>query len=285
MIRPFLSVLVAGVSSALGISLLTAGGAGHFAAMGSFGGRPADPTPLVLVVVGAVLLAVAALTLALHWLGALVVGGIHAVLGLLALVMPFGSPFTGGVFSPVFQITQMIARADRWLGDGLGIFFFSGTALVVGAFLVAAALGVRSRRLAPPASAGVAAATSSVSALLLFGAVAILVFIGGRFVLDLFRTLEYDGVLAAITVVGGVLAGFGGLLLRWSSTGAVLAGAVTLIAGTVLFFDPARLGPAFPGWYLGGYGLLVAVGATFLGAALGGLVRGSEAVPAPARDL
>ena len=285
MIRPFLSVLVAGLSSAVGISLLSAGGSGHFAAMGAFGGRPVDPTPLVLLVVGVVLLAVAALSLALHWLGALVVGAIHAVLGLLALVMPFGSPFAGGVFSPVFQITQMIARVDRWLGDGLSIFFFSGTALVMGAFLVAAALGVRSRRLAQPASSGVAAATSSLSGLLLFGALAILLFAGGPFVLDLFRTFQYDGILAAITVVGGVLAGFGGLLLRWSSTGAVVAGSVTLAVGLFLFLDPARLGPTFPGWYLGGYGLVLAVGATFLGAALGGLVRGPEAVPAHRGDL
>lgn len=284
MIRPFLSVLVAGAASAVGVSLVAAGGAGHLRQRGAF--VPVlDPTPVVLLAVGTVLLAVAAFTLAVHWLGALIVGAIHAVLGLLALVIPFGSPFEGGIFSPVYQITVMFSSVDRWLADGLGIFFFSGTALVMGAFLVAAALGVRSRRLAQPAPSGVAAGTSAASGLLLLGSLGVLLFVGGQFVLDLFRTLDYDGVLAAVTVVGGVLAGFGGLLLRWSSTGAVVVGAVTVVVGVVLLADPFLLGPRFAGMYVAGYGLLLATGATFLGAALGGLVRGPEAVPTGHRAL
>lgn len=285
MVRPFLSLLIAGVASAAGVALVASGGAGSLAQRSDFLG-PVDPGPVIMIAVGAVLIALAAFSLALHWVGVLVVGAVHAVLGVLALAIPFGSPLGGGVFSPVYQITLMFARIDRWLADGLSIFLFSGTSLVIGVFLVAAALGVRSRRLAPKSPGGLAALTSVVGGALLLGALAVLLFLGGRFVLDLFRTFQYDGVLAAVIVLGGgALAGIGGLLLRWSSTGAVVAALVVLVVGVVVLVDPVRLGPAFPGWWIGGYGLVIATGATFLGAALGGLVRGPEAVPAHDPDL
>jgi hypothetical protein len=284
-VRPFLSVLMAGVATAAGVALVAAGGAGSLAQRSDFVPR-LDPAPLLMIVGGTVLLAVGAFSLAIHWVGVLVVGAVHAVLGALALLIPFGSPLGGGVFSPVYQITVMFSKVDRWLADGLSVFLFSGASLVVGVFLVAAALGVRSRRLAPPAPTGLAATASVIGGVLLLGAVAVLVLLGGDFVLDLFRTFRYDAVLAVIVVAaGGALAGFGGILLRWSSAGAILASVVVLVVGAVLLVDPFRLGPAFPGWWVGGYGLVLATGATFLGAALAGLVRGPEPVPASVDDL
>jgi hypothetical protein len=236
-----------------------------------------DAGTLALIVVGALVLGSAAFSLALHWVGALLVGAIHGVLGILALAVPFGNPFGGGIFSPVFQITRMLGAVDRSLGDGAAVFYFSGAALVVGAFLVGAALGVRSRRLAAPA-AGKARVVSSVSGFVtLLAAMVLLVVAGGAFVRSILMMLRYDGALAALAVVGGVLAGIAGLLLRWSSSGVIVAGALALVAGLALLVSPAMPGTAWAG-HVAAYGLLAGVGATALAAGIGGAVRAPGAV-------
>src|SRR5690606_16760043 len=118
----------------------------------------------------------------IHWVGVLVVGGIHSLLGLLALVVPFGNPFAGGIFSPVFQMTRMLSSVDPALGDGATVFYFSGTALIVGTFLLGSALGVRSRRLAGPSSRKAVAVSSTLGGATLLAACALLVLAGGAFV-------------------------------------------------------------------------------------------------------
>ncbi len=237
-----------------------------------------DPGAIVLTILGVLFLAAGALSLAVHWVGILVVGAIHALLGLLALVVPFGNPFGGGIFSPVFQITRMLGVFDPAMADGATVFYFSGTALVVGAFLVGAALGVRSRRLDGPSSPTAVAVSSALGAVALLGATTLLIVAGGSFVRSILMLFKYDALTAGVTVAAGVLAGLAGILLRWSSVGAVLAGALALVVGVFLFVTPT-FAATLSGNLLGAYGLVMVAGASFLAAAVGGSVRGTDEVP------
>jgi hypothetical protein len=268
-LRPFLSLVVAVVGTVAGLSLCWLGATAYTRA--AFVGN--DAGALVLTIVGVLLLAVAAFSVAIHWVGVIVVGAIHALLGLLALMIPFGNPIAGGVFSPVWQITRMLASIDRTLSDGATVFYFSGTALLIGTFLVGAALGVRSRRLAGRSSTTAVSVSATLSTLGLLGTAAVLILAGGTFVREILTMFRYDGTLATVTVAGGVLAGLAGILLRWSSIGGILAGALVLIAGIFLFASPAATVP-IPGGFIASYGLLMVAGVTFLAAAAGGAVRG-----------
>lgn len=282
MLRPFLSLLVAALASAVGFGLSWVGATAHAALAARL--QP-DPVGLALGLVGAVLVGVAALSVAIHWVGALVVGAIHGLLGLLALVVPFGNSFAGGIFSPVFQITRMLSKVDASLGDGATMFYFSGTALVVGAFLVGAALGIRSRRLAGPSSPKAVAISSALGAATLIASSLLLLVAGGAFAQQIFQMLRYDAISAAITVVAGVFAGLAGLLLRWSSIGVILPAAIVFVGGIVLFAAVLPVPPSFPGRLPAAYGLVMLAGATFLAAAIGGVVRAGPEVPVDADAL
>jgi len=279
-LRPFLSLVVAAAGTVAGLSLTWFGATGHARSVAT---QDADPGALVATAAGVLLLGVAALSLAIHWVGVLVVGAIHGLLGLLALAVPLGNPF-GGIFSPVFQICGMLTALDPVLGDGSRVFFFSGTALLIGSYLVGAALGVRSRRLADPSGAKAVAVSSALAAVTVLAATALLVVAGGTFVRSVLVMFSYDGGLAALTVIGGVFAGLAGLLLRWSSVGALLAGATVSAAGILFFLAPATM-PGSPGDLVWAYGLAMVAGATFVGAAVGGTVRGRDEVPGRADAL
>lgn len=282
MLRPFLSLLVAALASVVGFGLSWVGATAHAALAARL--QP-DPVGLALGLVGAVLVGVAALSVAIHWVGALVVGAIHGLLGLLALIVPFGNSFAGGIFSPVFQITRMLSKVDASLGDGATMFYFSGTALVVGAFLVGAALGIRSRRLAGPSSPKAVAISSALGAATLIASSLLLLVAGGAFAQQIFQMLRYDAISAAITVVAGVFAGLAGLLLRWSSIGVILPAAIVFVGGIVLFAAVLPVPPSFPGRLPAAYGLVMLAGATFLAAAIGGVVRAGPEVPVDADAL
>ena len=282
MLRPFLSLIVAVFATVAGLALSWVGAGSHAALVARF---DLDPVGRVLGVAGAVLLGLAALSLAIHWVGALVVGAVQGLLGLLALVMPFGNAFAGGIFSPVFQMTRMLSKLDVSLAEGATIFYFSGTALVLGAFLVGAALGIRSRWLAGPSSGKAVAISSSISAVALIGASALLLVAGGAFVQQIVQLFRHDPVSAAIVVVAGVLAGLAGLLLRWSSLGVILPATVVLVAGIALFAAVLPLPAWFPGRLPATTGLLMIAGVTFLAAAIAGVVRGHSEVPADPSDL
>jgi hypothetical protein len=178
----------------------------------------------------------------------------------------------------VFQITRMLSVFGQPLSDGAAVFYFSGTGLAVGAFLVGAALGVRSRRLDGPSGPVAVGVSSSLAAVLVLGATALLIIDGGDFVRSILVMMRYDGTLAAVTVAAGVLAGLAGILLRWSSVGAIAAGGLVLVAGVFLFATPA-VARTLPGSLLAGYGLVMVAGIVVLAAAAGGTVRGRDEVP------
>lgn len=274
MARPFLSLLIAAGATIAGLVTTWQGASVHYVAVSRF--EP-DVAGVALIFAGVLLIGGAAASIALHWVGALVVGSVHALLGLLALTVPFGNPFAGGIFSPVFQIATMLSKVDPALGDGSRMFYFSGTALVVGAFLGAAALGVRSRRLSPPAGPKAVVVSSLVGGAALLGAATLLVVAGGGFARFIMQLMRYDGTLAAIAVSGGMLAGIAGLVLRWSSVGILVVGALVTVAGVA--YVVLAVPPAVPGQLIGAYGLVAVAGVTFVGAALGGLARGGDEVP------
>lgn len=269
MLRPFLSLVVAAGATTAGLGCAWAG-AGLRLVEGARG-RP-EFAGAILTLVGVLLVGIAAMSIAIHWLGALTVGGIQGFLGAIALVFPLGNPFEGGLYNPVFEITRMLSAIDRDLGDSAAVYFFCGAALLTGAFLVGAALGIRTRRLNPPAGRRSRLGAIAVSAPTLLGATALFVLAGGQFARGLFETFRFESALAALVVFGAVLAGIAGLTLRWSSAGVVLVGVAVVVTGVAAFSVSGLLVVGFPGRLPGAYGFILLLGSTYLGAALAGMV-------------
>lgn len=283
MARPFLSLLLAVGATVAGFSLTAHGTAAHSAASRDVEG--ADGSALLVTLLGVLLVGVAAFSLAIHWVGALVVGSVHALLGFLALVSPFGNPFGGGIFSPVFQITRMLSTVDARIGEAATTFYFSGTAVVIGTFLVGAALGIRSRRLAGVSSTTAVVVSSLLGGGLLLAATMVLLVAGGTFARLIMQAMHYDASLAVFGVVAGLLAGLAGLLLRWSSIGGLVAASVVLGVGGAALATVPDVPSWFPGALLAQHGLLLIVGVTAFAAALSGTVRDRPTVSVGDHDL
>jgi hypothetical protein len=233
-----------------------------------------NPTPVAdaLVLVGAVLLGIAAASLAVHWLGALIVGAIQLLLGGLAVLIPTPG-FLSGAYSPTWEITGMLRDLDSDLGVGSTVFFFSGTAAVLGAFLIAAALGVRTRWDSPRTKPSIATVASIIGGVVLLAAFGLLLTVGDDFARHLLTALQYEFPLAIGIVAAAVLAGIGGLTLRYSSVGCVLAGALALVAGLVTFVARTALPSAVTRSFVIEDGLLLVLGASVLGAAFAASLR------------
>jgi len=272
MLRPFLSLLVAAGATVAGAAMAWSGAGHRMFSLATFQPEP-DVAATLASVVGILVLGGAAASLAIHWVGVLVVGFVHAVLGALAVIVPPGNLFSGNVFSPVLHITRMLSAVDRPLSESASMFYLSGAALVVGAFLVAAALGVRSRRLAAPAGTSAAALSSVLGGVALLAATGLVLFAGGDFTRGIFQMMRYDGGLAALLVVAGVLAGVGGLLLRWSSMGAIVVGLLVTIAGFYLYLAAPAFVWASPVRLPALYGMVATLGVTVLAGAFGGWLR------------
>lgn len=259
MVRPFLSLLLAGIASALGLAmLLIAAG---------------DPRADLLALCGVVVLGVAAASLMLHWLGALVVGAVHLVLGGLAVLTPVSGPLSGA-YSPTWEISGMLRDLDPLLGNGSTIFFYSGAAFVLGAFLIGAALGVRSRWDSPAPSSSTVAISSIVGAVVLVAALVLLATAGEQFVTSLLVRLYDEFPLALLVAAAAVLAGVGGLTLRWSAAGVILIGVAALVAGAVAILGGSMLPREFTDPKLVSYAFLPTLGISFLAAGIAGKVRG-----------
>lgn len=267
MLRPFLSLVVAGAATAVGAWLALSAADRHRVAFATL--RP-DAVTDVLLVLGSVILGLAAASLLIHWLGVFVVGGIHLVFGGLAVLVPTNGVLSGA-YSPVVEIASMLRGIDRSLGDGSLIFSYSGVEFVLGAFLVAAALGVRTRQDREPSPRAVATGASLTGAVVLAGSVALLATVGGDFTNRLIRMLQYDQVLALGVALAAVLAGIAGLTLRWASSGVVFIGGVTLVAGLIAVFGSTQIG-GIPPWVLQtplvSYGFAVLLGASFVAGAV-----------------
>lgn len=265
--RPFLSLAIAGAATTAGAALALPAAVRHSNGVASL--RP-DPGADALFLVGVLLLAIATASLLVHWLGVFVVGGIHLVLGGLAVLVPTGG-LLSGAYSPIFEIAMMLGGLNRQLGDGALLFSFSGAEFALGAFLVAAALAVRTRQDSEPARAATASTASIIGVVVLGGAIALLVTVGGDFTTRLFHHIEYDVLLAFGVALAAVLAGIAGLTLRWASTGVAFVALIVLVGGLIAFFAIQSM-RSLPTWFLVSppvtYGFSVVLAASMLTAAV-----------------
>jgi hypothetical protein len=268
-LRPFLSLLVASIATALGLAALLIAGQRHVVGLARLS---PDPGSDVLMLVGVLLLGVAAASLAVHWVGALVVGAVHLLLGGLAVLIPISGPLSGA-YNPTWEISGMLRDLDPSLGDGSTVFFYSGAALALGAFLVGAALGVRSRWDSPPAGASVVVVSSLIGGGVLLVALVLLATAGDEFVTDLLVMLRYEFAFALAVVVAALLAGIGGLTSRWSSAGVILIGIVAVVAGVVAILAGAALPFELVRPKVVAYGFLPALGISFLAAGIAAKLR------------
>jgi hypothetical protein len=232
------------------------------------------------MVVGVLLLGVAAASLAVHWVGALVVGAVHLLLGGLAVLIPISGPLSGA-YNPTWEISGMLRDLDPLLGDGSTVFFYSGSALALGAFLVGAALGVRSRWDSPPVAASTVVGSSVVGGVVLAVALVLLATAGEQFVTNLLVMLRYQLPLALALAAVALLAGVGGLTLRWSSAGVILIGVVALVIGVVTIFAAMAMPYDLVRPRVVAYGFLPALGISFLAAALAARLRAPSAPAEP----
>jgi hypothetical protein len=279
-LRPFLSLVVASVATALGLGTLLIAGQRHAYGLERLS---VDVGSGVLMLVGLLVLGVAAASLAVHWVGALVVGAVHLLLGGLAVLIPISGPLSGA-YNPTWEISGMLRDLDPFLGGGSALFFYSGAALALGAFLVGAALGVRSRWDSPPAGASAVMSSSVVGGVVLVIALVLLATAGEEFVTNLLVMLRYQFPLAIALAAVALLAGVGGLTLRWSSAGVILIGIVALVFGVVTIFAGAALPYELVRPRVVASGFIAALGISFLAAGLAARLR-TPTVPADAVAL
>ena len=281
MLRPFLSVLMAGVATVVGLGIGLSAADRRASGIASL--RP-DPSADALVFVGVLLVAIAAASLAVHWLGVFIVGAIHFVLGGLAVLVPTGG-ILSGAYSPVYGVARMLSGIDTHLGEGAAIFYFSGVALVLGALLVAAALAVRTRLDSPPTRRPNAIVASVVGSLAMVGGVIVLVLVGDEFVTLLFSRFQYEVTLALGVTGAALLVGIGGLTLRWSSGGGIVVGSALLAAGLIAVIGWSGLPREVGGLLIVAYALPLYLGASMLVVSIVAAVRRSAAVPIEADAL
>lgn len=282
MFRPLLSLLAAAGATVVGLVAAWIGIGIHQRATA---GVVADLVGTGLVGIGGVLLGAAGASIALHWLGVFVVGAVQALLGALAVLLTpvFGS--ISGTYNPVLEITAMLGGVSTDFGTPSAVFYFTGTALVLGTFLAAGALGVRSRLSSRRATKRSQLLAGLVSVPALLGAAVLVVVAGDGFGRQFVDLLQSDLFFAVLLVAAAALVGIAGLCLRWSSRGGILAGLLVAIAGTVAILADRMLPVSLTTPLPIAYGELVLLGFSFLGAALGGAVRARSAVPVHALAL
>lgn len=235
MARRLLSVLIAVVATVLGYLAAWTGGVAI--AMNSFRAQ-FDPSGLPLLLLGLVLLAVAALTIVMSSAGVIVVGAAHLLFGLLAFALPM-TGITGG-FAPAYWLIRLTYGASRAFADGLYFSVPTGFGMLVGATLLIAGLMARSRQ--TPTSS-IARVSAGVAALILGVPGVLLVLTGGGS--SYRRTaamLQPATPLDVILIVSGLLlVSVVVVSVRWSSVGVILLGAIVSLLGLVFVVASAPI--------------------------------------------
>lgn len=230
MTRRVLSIAIAVVATALGYAAAWTGGTtiAQYAQMG----RPLEDFLAVpLLVLGAVLLAVGALSVWLSSAGVLVVGAIHVLVGILCLVFPPTGLREG--FAPIHQLLASLSDLSREISYGAFYAVPTGWGLLTGAALIAVGLGVRLRRTPSTTTnrmiaIGAAVVLGVPGALLVLGG-------GGMVFRSTVVTLQPPTVFALLGVlIGTVLVAAAAYLARWSSAGVIVLGGLLVVAG-ILF--------------------------------------------------
>jgi hypothetical protein len=277
-VRTVISLVVALLASLFGTVLLWYGGGHAVFELGRFAAEGAGFFPL-LVALGCLLLAGAAVTVRWSRAGVIAAGAVHVLFSLLGILVPF-QPMDG-ISSPTTQLLGMLFDVDPALATGGYYFVAFGAGLLIGFALLG--VGILARRGRPTVLARV---LSAVGGLLALGACGWAFAAGGGFYRRTFQMLDWDAQTAVTLVVAALIFGALIALSGRSAIGSWIAGGVLSLVGVILLVaDPvayAGLGSEvliiLP--VLGWSGAILAVGMTVLGLALGVTLR--AAAPAGA---
>jgi hypothetical protein len=237
--RRIVSLIVALVAWAGGHALLFWSGVGLQRALES-SGSAAVVSAAPLAVLGAALVGVAALTAAWSSLGAILIGVIQSVAGLVVAVVPPGSAGSRTVVGDA--VTWLAGLGD--IGNGMSLWLVGGACAVEGVVLFVLGVAASRRRagfvVEHPAVARLVALIVTLVGLL---PGALLALHGGA----LQQTAMY-AMLRGPSVLGLVLLGLGLVVLvllatgvRWSGLGAIVAGALLFLATAAANVVPALL--------------------------------------------
>lgn len=269
--RTTLSIVIALVASLLGTGLLWYGGGHALFELGRFGAEGASGYALI-VALGCVLLAGAAVTVRWSAIGVIAAGAVHVLFSMVGIVVPFRPG--DSVSSPTTQLLGGLYDLDAGLATGGYYFVAFGGGLLIGVALLG--VGILARRGRVTALARVLSAVGGVLAL---GAAGWTFATGGDFYHRTFQVLNWDAGVAIMLLVASLV--FGVLIAPSgrSAIGAWIAGGVLSLLGVVLLVAdpvayaglPPQLLASLP--VLGWSGTILAVGMTLLGLALGITLR------------
>jgi hypothetical protein len=270
-VRTVISLVVALLASLFGTVLLWYGGGHAVFELGRFAAEGAGFFPL-LVALGCLLLAGAAVTVRWSRAGVVAAGAVHVLFSLLGILVPF-QPMDG-ISSPTTQLLGMLFDVDQALATGGYYFVAFGAGLLIGFALLG--VGILARRGRPTVLARV---LSAVGGLLALGACGWAFAAGGDFYRRTFQMLDWDALTAVTLVVAALICGALVALSGRSAIGGWIAGGVLSLVGVILLVaDPV----AYTGLgsevliilpVLGWSGAILAVGMTVLGLALGVTLR------------
>jgi hypothetical protein len=215
-----------------------------------FGGR-LDIGALALTVAGIVLVAAAVATVAVGSLGAVITGIVHLAFSLLVHLLPFD--FRTGAFSPGIDVMNAVRGVSIEAGDGMFLYFPPGAGAVTGAILLGAGLAADRRR------ASVMRLPVGVGAIVgVLGLVLAIAGGAGVYVRQLVTLSSAEPLDVVMLYAGVLLVGAVAFSTRWSSAGALVTGAVAVVAGLAGLASPAALVLPTRSWLLLSRGLELA---------------------------
>jgi hypothetical protein len=225
--------LVAIPLSLIGHLVFWAGSAGLIHAVQIF--APLEPVSVILVGAGILVILAAMATVAVGSLGVIVIGALQVVFSLMLLLMPIS--LRGGGFSPAFDLMIEVRSFNREISDGMFYYVPTGMALVTGVIFLVAGLAAHSRRTVTP---GIPARiVSGLVGLVGVLGVALALAGGSRlYVNQLVRLDGMDPVGLVQLLAGSALLAAAVLAARWSSAGALVAGAIIAVVGLIPIASP-----------------------------------------------
>jgi hypothetical protein len=274
MTRIVISLLVAPIASVLGYLALWSGGTVFSRALLDRTSSGLDPLAVLFVVLGVLLLVVAMATIAFSSVGVIVVGVIHLLVSLLAVLGP-AKPFLV-LLGPLYDTIPAVA-------DGLLYSIPTGVGMLAGVIFLVAGLAALSRR---PARPGVLARIASVVIGLAGGLIGLVLAVSGGGLIYTSQMLEFrelaDQRGALLLLVGVALLAVAVATLRWSSLGVATLGLVVVVIGALGITQPGdavavtrdvsvELSRALQ--FVSANGNLAMLGMLLLAAALGTLLR------------
>jgi hypothetical protein len=227
--------LVAIPLSLIGHLLFWAGSGGLLRAVFVF--APPEPVAVILVAAGILLILAAMATTAVGSLGVIVIGLLQLAFSLLLFLMPF--TLRGG-FSPAFEVMNAVGSSSREISDGMFYYIPTGMAFVTGVIFLVAGIAANGRRSVTPSTA--ARAVAGLAGLVGVAGLVLALAGGARlYVNQLVRLAGLDPLGLVLLVAGGVLLAAAVLSARWSSAGALVAGAIVTVVGLIPIASPAAM--------------------------------------------